>query len=792
MIRSALTLLALTVAPFGRAADVPVVDVEGQPIAANAARLLKALDFLGAPLAEADAKALGKAIDDKDSAKVQAALDKHVLFVVTLNPEARVKVSKGPGATTLQQAGWTPVLVKVVNDSTVKKQLKILSPQSGPVYSGAGLQAKNPKDDPRIVDRFLGVELFTAPPMTENLSGLKAEYAIALIYSSQSGKREATIGFDLGQGNQDLGFRGETPVLFDVRPAVPVKVKVLDQDGTPTVGRFLITDASGHVYPPQAKRLAPDLFFQKQIYRNDGGTILLPPGAFNVEYGRGPEYRLLSKKLTVPSKDAPVLEVKMERWTDPAKYGFFSGDHHIHAAGCAHYTNPSEGVLPTDMYLYVKGEGLNVGCCLTWGPCYDYQRQFFAPKPWEKSEPFTILKYDVEVSGFGSQALGHVCLLNLRDQTFPGSEGTKLKGWPTWTTPLMRWAKEQGAVTGYAHSANGLGVNPKEATRRLFVHLDKGTKGFFTKDDAKAASWPLPEPFEKIDANGDGQVTEIELAQSAQRAHDKLPNLNIPEMNGIGAQEICVTTAMGVCDFISAMDTARVLEWNCWYHIMNCGFPLKASGETDFPCIAGSRVGMGRVYVQLGKKTEAIDYGAWCKGIAQGRSYVSDGYAHALEFSVNGTAPGFGDVKLDAAGKVQVKAKVTFAKDPALGTAPGAQTPTGPTRKVELIVNGQVAASKDVPADDKEHDLAFDVAIPKSAWVALRQFPQLHTNPVNVVVAGKPIRASRDSAKWCIGVIEQLWKVRGNGIKAEERAEAEATFKKALETYRKIAAECDE
>ena len=51
-------------------------------------------------------------------------------------------------------------------------------------------------------------------------------------------------------------------------------------------------------------------------------------------------------------------------------------------------------------------------------------------------------------------------------------------------------------------------------------------------------------------------------------------------MNGIGAQEICVTTAKGVCDFISAMDTDRVPEWNCWYHLLNCGFPLKVSGET--------------------------------------------------------------------------------------------------------------------------------------------------------------------------------------------------------------------
>ena len=36
--------------------------------------------------------------------------------------------------------------------------------------------------------------------------------------------------------------------------------------------------------------------------------------------------------------------------------------------------------MPEDMFLQVKGEGLNVGCILTWGPCYDYQRQFFEPR----------------------------------------------------------------------------------------------------------------------------------------------------------------------------------------------------------------------------------------------------------------------------------------------------------------------------------------------------------------------------------------------------------------------------
>ena len=53
----------------------------------------------------------------------------------------------------------------------------------------------------------------------------------------------------------------------------------------------------------------------------------------------------------------------------------------------------------------------------------------------------------------------------------------------------------------------------------------------------------------------------------------------------------------------------------------------------------------------------------------------------------------------------------------------------------------------------------------------------------------KPIRASADSAKWCVGVIEQLWKVREKDIRPAERAEAKKTFDKALEMYRAIAAE---
>jgi len=763
------------------AQDLTPVVVEGQPLASNVQRLLEALQFLGTPLDAKTSEALKSPLEKRDAALIQKLLDPHVLVVIDISPEARVKARRGPAVARLQEGGYTPVLLKILNDSTSTAALRIASPQAGAVYSGGRAGDKVGKVSK---DHFLDVEIFNKQPMTDKLSGLEVEYAIALIYSAESGKREATLKFDIGQGTQDLGFRAEVPVLFDIRPAIRVKLEVSDFDGTPTVGRFTFTDSLGRVYPPQAKRLAPDFFFQQQVYRSHNGIVLLPPGKLIMTYGRGPEYRLLTREVLVPEKGSHTIAVKLERWINPMDYGFYNGDHHIHAAGCAHYTSPTEGVFPEDMFLHVKGEGMNVGCNLTWGPCFDFQRQFFEPRPHKLSEPFTLLRYDVEVSGFGSQALGHVCLLNLRDMDYPGSEGTKTKGWPTWTTPLMRWAKSQGAFTGYAHSANGLTGNPKAAAERKLAELDANKDGQISKAEATGL---LPGTFTAIDTNNDSALSLAELVDRHTKAFDELPNLAIPEMNGIGAQEICVTTAQGLCDFISAMDTKRVPEWNIWYHIMNCGYPLKASGETDFPCISGSRVGMGRVYVQLGK-IDRIDYEAWCKGLAEGRSYVSDGYAHALSFTVNGKSSGE-KVETNAPTKATVKARVAFAANIALGTAVGANAPEGPTRKVELVVNGQPVASRDVPADDKEHDLSFTIPIERSSWVALRHYPQMHTNPVNVIVNGQPIRASRQSAEWCVAVIEQLWRARQNVIAPAERDEAQRTFERMIAVYRKIAAE---
>jgi hypothetical protein len=791
--------------------------VEGQPLAANVRRVQEALAFLGAPLPSELTGALESVLEAEDANKIQDILDTSVLFLVDINPEIRVKIRRGTGSTMLQQGAYTPVLVKINNLGTTTQQLRVQSKQAGQVYGDMSTlsaermhrqhfnELEDKVGDPK---RFLDLEMYQDSPMTRNLSGLEVEYAIALIFSRDDGKREATIEFDVGQGTQDIGFRAELPVLFDVRSAVSTKLNIRDFDGSPTAARLVFKDVAGKVYPPQSKRLAPDFYFQEQIYRSDGDAVLLPPGKLFVESSRGPEYIVQRREMDILDTEFAQIDFDLERWVNPADYGFYSGDHHIHGAGCAHYESPTLGVRPEDMFMQVKGEGLNVGCILTWGPCFEFQRQFFSPIVNEISESMTLLKYDLEISGFGSASLGHVCLLNLKNQTYPGSDGSKDKGWPTWTTPVMRWTKEQGGYAGYAHSGSGLRINVESASKRMMDLDDDNDDQVLSRNETSGTV--LPFAFEAMDKDRDRFLSGSELSSAINKAADQLPNFAIPEMNGVGAMEICVSIAEGVCDFISAMDTSRIPEWNMWYHILNCGFPLKVSGETDFPCMSGGRVGQGRVYVQLGERVE-LEFSEWCKGMAEGRSYVSDGYAHALDFRADGMAPGFGDVNLDAPGSVLVEAQVVFAPETPLTVAQGnLENASGPRdlgdtvtfhgpppegyesggmRTIELVVNGEPVASKVVPADGEVHDLSFDVAIEKSSWIALRHFPQLHTNPINIIVAENPIRVSRKSALWCIETINQLWRARGDKIADHEKKNARAAFDRAILMYERIAEE---
>ncbi len=395
------------------------------------------------------------------------------------------------------------------------------------------------------------------------------------------------------------------------------------------------------------------------------------------------------------------------------------------------------------MIRHILGEALNVGSVLTWGPCYYYQKQFFEAKDNKLSTPENLMRYDVEVSGFPSSHTGHLVLLRLKDKDFPGAK--VIEDWPTWDLPILKWAKAQGAVVGFAHSGWGLEVKTSE-----------------------------------------------------------LPHYEVPKFDGIGANEYVVDVAHDAVDFISTVDTPSVWELNIWYHTLNCGFRTRISGETDFPCIYGERVGLGRSYVRLDGK---LNYDAWVDGVRAGRAYVSDGKSHLMDFSVNGLAAGMqgSEVKLGKPETVRVTAKVAARLDEqpneAIRKLRYDEKPywdierarLGSTREVpvEVIVNGQPVARRNIVADGTLRELSFEVPIERSSWVALRVLPSSHTNPIFVLIGDKPVRASRRSAEWCLKAVDQCWSRKAPKISAKERAEAEKAYESARQAYRRILAESD-
>ena len=89
----------------------------------------------------------------------------------------------------------------------------------------------------------------------------------------------------------------------------------------------------------------------------------------------------------------------------------------------------------------------------------------------------------------------------------------------------------------------------------------------------------------------------------------------------------------------------------------------------------------------------------------------------------------------------------------------------------------------------KLRPIEFDYEIQKSSWVALRILPSSHTNPIWVVVGGKPVRASKESLEWCIRAVDQCWQQKKNQIRLNERGDAMRAYQAAKAEYQKRLAE---
>jgi putative heme-binding domain-containing protein len=251
------------------------------------------------------------------------------------------------------------------------------------------------------------------------------------------------------------------------------------------------------------------------------------------------------------------------------------------------------------------------------------------------------------------------------------------------------------------------------------------------------------------------------------------------------ARELPIDAVLGVVQAIDLMsynsDEDRSAE--LWYRLLNCGLKLSACVGTDALLDRSTDpLGGERVYV---KTQGPLTIQSWLDGLKNGRSFVTNGPIPSL--AVNGQGPGE-TCELKAAGKVRVEATVESC---------------APFNRIEVIVNGKVAAVDDLAAGEaaglRLRRLNVDLPIERSSWTALRvRGPDhahifdgpawAHTSPVFVTVGGRRI-SSREDSEYFVDWIDRMLRVvaaRNRYPSIDDREKVEALFRKAQSAFRRL------
>ena len=134
--------------------------------------------------------------------EVLLAQTRRLLRDARVSPESRVRILEGNLVPGLVQHAWVDAPISIENQAGVTSSIRLESEQF--VDDGLG--------ESRI--RWLRVEMVPDTPLT----GASWEHRKLRIWSRDQGVRAAAISVNVGQGTQDLRFRGELALTFLVRP----------------------------------------------------------------------------------------------------------------------------------------------------------------------------------------------------------------------------------------------------------------------------------------------------------------------------------------------------------------------------------------------------------------------------------------------------------------------------------------------------------------------------------------------------------------------------------------------
>ena len=302
----------------------------------------------------------------------------------------------------------------------------------------------------------------------------------------------------------------------------------------------------------------------------------LQPGSYTLTAVRGKEYLPADANVTVNRGDRPQVELRLRRWIDMSRHGWYSGETHVHR---------SMDELP----VLVLAEDLNVALPLT----YWVTAAGSPPAQGDKNSPAVEARL-VEVDSH------HVIYpMNTEYEIFTVDGGRHTLG----------------AVFALNHrSMLNLGAPPMAPIARQ-VH---GQGGLLELDKH---NWPWSMMLVP--------VMDVDLYELANNHIWRAP-FHFRLFGEPPAEHMQVERDQ---DGLTEEGWIQFTFEN-YYLLLNCGFRLRptagtASGVHPVP------LGFGRVYVHLG---EEFSYERWIDGLDDGRSFVTTG--PMMDVRLDGRLPG--------------------------------------------------------------------------------------------------------------------------------------------------------
>ncbi len=239
------------------------------------------------------------------------------------------------------------------------------------------------------------------------------------------------------------------------RPVGVLSVRTTDAgNGQPGPSRVHLEAADGKFYAPQDAYARVSAAGDAVFHTSGRFTVTLPEGPVRLTVVRGFEVRPVSQETRVQADGVTLLEIPLERLTDMAAKGWFSGSTHVHMNYAGNLHNTLENLL--FMSAAEDQDVVNEQVANKDNRVLDHQ--FFVPGggPHPLSIPERLLVVGQE---YRPPFYGHVFMLGLREHLISpyltGYEGTAVESLYPSNTDMLRKARAQGATVGYVHAFGG-------------------------------------------------------------------------------------------------------------------------------------------------------------------------------------------------------------------------------------------------------------------------------------------------------------------------------------------------